>query len=59
MISAFALLAMMIAAGDVVIMRVMYGWPIVGGPFAFGLSNQPNGTFLLIATAVFKNEPYT
>ncbi len=40
-------------------MRVMYGWPIVGGPFAFGLSNQPNGTFLLIATAVFKNEPYT
>ena len=47
------------AAGDVVIMRVMYGWPIVGGPFAFGLSNQPNGTFLLIATAVFKNEPYT
>ncbi len=46
------------AAGDIVIMRVMYGWPIVGGPFAFGLANQPNGTFLMVATAVFKNEPY-
>lgn len=45
-------------AGDIVIMRVMYDWPIVGGPFAFGLANQSNGTFLLVATAVFKNEPY-
>jgi len=46
------------AAGDVVIMRVMYDWPIVGGPFAYGLANQSNGTFLMVATAVFKNEPY-
>ena len=46
------------AAGDIVIMRVMYNWPIVGGPFAFGLANQSNGTFLMVATAVFKNEPY-
>jgi Flp pilus assembly protein TadG len=46
------------AAGDIVIMRVMYDWPIVGGPFGYGLANQPNGTFLMVATAVFKNEPY-
>jgi Flp pilus assembly protein TadG len=45
-------------AGDIVIMRVMYDWPIIGGPFAYGLSNQSNGTFLMVATAVFKNEPY-
>jgi Flp pilus assembly protein TadG len=45
-------------AGDIVIMRVMYNWPIVGGPFAYGLANQSNGDFLMVATAVFKNEPY-
>jgi Flp pilus assembly protein TadG len=44
--------------GDIVIMRVMYNWPIVGGPFAFGLSDQPNGGHLMVATVVFKNEPY-
>ena len=46
------------SAGDIVIMRVMYDWPIIGGPFAYGLSNQSNGTFLMVATAVFKTEPY-
>jgi Flp pilus assembly protein TadG len=44
--------------GDVVIMRVMYNWPVVGGPFAYGLANQSNGSHLLIATVVFKDEPY-
>ncbi|MFI4933057.1 MAG: TadE/TadG family type IV pilus assembly protein [Caulobacterales bacterium] len=44
--------------GDIVIMRVMYNWPIVGGPFAVGLANQANGSHLLVATTVFKNEPY-
>ncbi len=46
------------AAGDIVIIRVMYDWPVVGGPLALGLANQPNGTRLLIGTAVIKNEPY-
>jgi len=45
-------------AGSIVIMRVMYDWPVVGGPFAIGLSNQPNGSHLMVATVVFKNEPY-
>ncbi|MFI4976083.1 MAG: TadE/TadG family type IV pilus assembly protein [Caulobacterales bacterium] len=44
--------------GDIVIVRVMYNWPVFGGPLAFGLANQPNGNHLLVATAVFKNEPY-
>ncbi len=42
--------------GDVVILRVMYNFPVLGG--TIGLANQPNGTFLMIGTAVFKNEPY-
>jgi Flp pilus assembly protein TadG len=44
--------------GDIVIMRVLYDWPVIGGPLGFGLSNQPDGGHLLMATAVFKNEPY-
>ena len=44
--------------GDIVIMRAMYDWPVVGGPLALGLANQPDGGHLLIATAVFKNEPF-
>ena len=46
------------AAGDIVILRLMYNWPVVGGPLLPGLANQANGDRLLVATAVFKNEPY-
>jgi Flp pilus assembly protein TadG len=44
--------------GDTVILRVMYDWPIFGGPFAPFLVNQSNGTRLLVATVVWKNEPF-
>ena len=44
--------------GDAVIVRVMYRWPVVGGPLGIGLANQPDGSHLLISTVVFKNEPY-
>ena len=44
--------------GDIVIMRVMYNWPIVAGPLLPGLADQSNGDRLLVATSVFKNEPY-
>jgi Flp pilus assembly protein TadG len=46
------------SAGDIVILRVMYGWPVIGGPLAVALANQSNGTYLMVGTAVFKNEPY-
>jgi Flp pilus assembly protein TadG len=45
--------------GDIVIMRVMYSWPVFGGTLAPGLANQANGTHLMVGTAVFKNEPYS
>jgi Flp pilus assembly protein TadG len=45
--------------GDIVIVRVMYNWPVIGGPLALNLANQPNGNRLLMATVVFKNEPYS
>ncbi len=44
--------------GDIVIVRVMYDWPVLGGPLGLGLANQPNSTHLMVATTVFKNEPY-
>lgn len=44
--------------GSIVVVQVMYQWPIVLGPLGFNLSNLSNGNRLLISTAVFKNEPY-
>ena len=44
--------------GDIIILRVMYNWPVVGGGLLPGLSDQPSGNHLLIATSVFKTEPY-
>jgi Flp pilus assembly protein TadG len=45
-------------AGDIVVMQVMYQWPVILGPLGFNLSNLGNGNRLLVSTAVFKNEPY-
>ena len=44
--------------GDIVVMRVMYLWPVFLGPLGMGLSNESNGKLLLMATATFKNEPF-
>jgi Flp pilus assembly protein TadG len=43
--------------GDIMVMQVMYQWPVFLGPLGFNLSNHPNGTRLLMSTAVFRNEP--
>jgi len=44
--------------GSIVVVQVMYQWPIVLGPLGFDLSNLSNGNRLLVSTAVFKTEPY-
>jgi hypothetical protein len=46
------------AAGGVVVMQVMYQWPVWLGPLGFNLSNLSNGNRLLISTVAFKTEPY-
>jgi Flp pilus assembly protein TadG len=46
------------SAGDIVVMRTMYLLPVVGGPFGFDLANADGSHRLLIATAVFRTEPY-
>ena len=44
--------------GDIVVVRVMYQWPVFLGPLGFSLSNLSNGKRLLMSSAAFKNEPY-
>jgi Flp pilus assembly protein TadG len=44
--------------GDIVIVQVMYQWPVFGGPLGFNLANLSNGNRLLVSTLAFKNEPY-
>jgi len=43
--------------GDIVVVQVMYQWPIMLGPLGFNLSNLANGNRLLMSTSVFKVEP--
>lgn len=44
-------------AGDIVVLRVMYVWPVVLGPLGFNLSNLGNGNRLIMSSAAFQNEP--
>jgi Flp pilus assembly protein TadG len=44
-------------AGVIQVMRVMYQWPVFPGPLNLNFANLSNGSYLLMATAVFRNEP--
>ncbi len=43
---------------DIVVVQVMYQWPVILGPLGFNLSTLANGDRLLMSTAVFRNEPF-
>jgi Flp pilus assembly protein TadG len=42
----------------IMVLRVIYQFPVIPGPLSFNLANLPNGTRLLMASAVFQVEPY-
>ena len=42
--------------GDIMVMRVMYQWPVFLAP-GLNLASLSNGALLLMSTAVFRNEP--
>ena len=44
-------------AGDVVVVRIMYQWPIYLNFSGFNLTDMTGGKKLLMATATFRNEP--
>ncbi len=44
--------------GDIVVVRVMYQWPVFLGPLGFNLANLPNGNRLIMASTAFKNEAF-
>jgi len=44
--------------GDVVVVRMIYQWPIYASSLGIGLVTSANNTNTLVATAAFRNEPY-
>jgi Flp pilus assembly protein TadG len=46
------------APGDIVVVRLMYEWPIYVSLLGFNLADMSGGKRLIIATAAFRNEPY-
>jgi Flp pilus assembly protein TadG len=45
-------------AGQVMVVQLIYQWPIVAGPFGYVLSNLGNGTTEMMGVAAFRVEPY-
>ena len=47
------------AAGDIVVVRAYYRWPLIAPMFNQALQQLNGGVALLTATAAFRNEPYS
>ncbi len=45
-------------AGDIVVVRLMYEWPIYVSLLGFNLADMTGNKRLIIATAALRNEPY-
>jgi Flp pilus assembly protein TadG len=45
------------APGDIVVVQAFYLWPVFAAPLSFNLANVNGVDHLLVATAVFRNEP--
>ncbi|MBN8987711.1 MAG: pilus assembly protein [Rhizobiales bacterium] len=45
-------------AGDIVVVRLFYQWPILVTKFGYDITNLAGSKRLLTATAAFQNEPY-
>ena len=44
--------------GQVMVVQLIYQWPIVSGPFGYVLSNLGNGTTQMMGVTAFRVEPY-
>lgn len=44
--------------GDIVVVRLLYEWPVYVSLLGLNLADLSNGKRLIMATAAFRNEPY-
>lgn len=44
--------------GDIVLVQVFYQLPVVTAPLGFNMATTSNGNAVIVATSVFRNEPY-
>lgn len=46
------------SGGDIVVIRVVYEWPVMMPTFGLTIGDLSNGNRLLMATTTFRNEPF-
>jgi Flp pilus assembly protein TadG len=44
--------------GDVMVVQLIYAWPVVSAPLGFNISNLPNNQTELMGVSAFRVEPY-
>ena len=44
--------------GDIMVVQLIYAWPVIGGPLGFTLANLPNGSAEMVGVSAFRVEPY-
>ena len=44
--------------GDIMVVQLIYAWPVIGGPLGFTFANLPNGSAEMVGVSVFRVEPY-
>jgi Flp pilus assembly protein TadG len=47
------------SAGDIMVVQLIYAWPVITGPLGFNLANLPNNAAEIVGTSAFRVEPYT
>ena len=47
------------APTDIVVVQLVYAWPVITGLLGFNLSNLPNNQIELMGVSAFRVEPYS
>jgi len=45
-------------SGDVMVVQLIYAWPVVSAPLGFNISNLPNNAAEIMGVSAFRVEPY-
>jgi Flp pilus assembly protein TadG len=44
--------------GQIMVVQLIYQWPVVGGPLGFSIANLPNGNAEMMGVTAFRVEPF-